>query len=114
MDALLRLIMGPWTTYLLWILRHKGPLRFGDLKRQLDGVSSRVLTQRLRMLEEAEVIYRDHRPTIPPAVTYGLTARGEELGDVLLELEVIARRWGLVNEEDGTQLIEPERPADHA
>lgn len=96
MDALLRLLMGPWTTYLLWVLRQNGPLRFGELKRQLPGISSRMLTQRLRMLEEAGIIFRDHRPTIPPEVSYGLTERGDELGDVLDGLEVIARRWGLV------------------
>ncbi|RLB68574.1 MAG: transcriptional regulator [Deltaproteobacteria bacterium] len=98
MDALLNLLAGPWTTYLLWILRQNGSLRFGELKRQLQGISSRVLTLRLRMLEEAGVIYRNHRPTIPPEVSYGLTERGEELGNVLDELEVIARRWGLVSE----------------
>jgi len=57
-----------------------------------------MLTQRLRMLEEAGLIFRDYRPTIPPEVTYGLTDRGDELGIVLDELEVIARRWGLVSE----------------
>ncbi|PCJ36432.1 MAG: transcriptional regulator [Alphaproteobacteria bacterium] len=98
MDALLHLIMGPWTTYLLWVLSQNGPLRFGVLKRQLPGISSRVLTQRLRMLETAGVIFRDHRPTIPPQVTYGLTQRGVELGDVLNGLEVIARRWDIVSE----------------
>ena len=98
MDALLHLIMGPWTTYLLWVLRQNGPLRFGALKRLLPGISSRVLTQRLRMLAEAEIIFRHQRLTIPPEVTYGLTARGDELGQVLDELEVIAKRWGLAEE----------------
>jgi len=97
MDGLLRLISGPWTTYLLWVLRQKGPMRFGALKRSVTGISSRVLTLRLRMLEEAGVVFRVHRPTIPPEVTYGLTERGAELGDVLDRLEVIARRWGLVD-----------------
>jgi len=96
MDALLRLLMGPWTTYILWVLRQQGPTRFGQLKRQLPGISSRVLTQRLRMLASADVIFRDHKPTIPPEVTYGLTDRGTELGDVLDSLNAIASRWGLV------------------
>ncbi len=93
MDSLLRLLMGPWTTYLLWVLRCRGPLRFGALKREVPGISSKVLTERLRMLERAGVIYRDHKPTIPPQVTYGLTARGEDLGTVLDALNDIARRW---------------------
>ena len=97
MDGLLRLLSGPWTTYLLWVLRQNGPMRFGALKRSMSGISSRVLTQRLRMLEEAGVVFREHRPTIPPEVTYGLTKRGEELGGVLNSLEIVARRWGLVD-----------------
>ena len=95
MDALLRLLMGPWTTHLLWALRQHGPLRFGAVKRHLPGISSRVLTQRLRTLERAGVIYRDYRATIPPQVTYGLTARGEELGEIFDTLDGLAQRWGL-------------------
>jgi DNA-binding HxlR family transcriptional regulator len=71
----------------------EGPLRFGALKRQLEGISSKVLTDRLRMLEREGLIFRDHKPTIPPEVTYGLTAHGNELGDALDALEVVARRW---------------------
>ncbi|MFQ5785545.1 MAG: winged helix-turn-helix transcriptional regulator [Alphaproteobacteria bacterium] len=93
MDSLLRLLMGPWTTYLLWVLRCRGPLRFGALKREVAGISAKVLTERLRMLERAGVVYRDHKPTIPPQVTYGLTPRGDELGGVLDSLDAIARRW---------------------
>ena len=40
MDALLKLLMGPWTTYILWILRTGGALRFGALKQQVAGVSA--------------------------------------------------------------------------
>ncbi len=93
MDSLLKLLMGPWTTYLLWVLRCHGPLRFGALKRKLPGISAKVLTDRLRMLERAGVVFRDHKPTIPPQVTYGLTARGDELGAALKALDEIAQRW---------------------
>ncbi|OIQ74122.1 HTH-type transcriptional activator HxlR [mine drainage metagenome] len=98
MDALLRLLMGPWTTYLLWVLRQQGPQRFGVLKRAIPGISSRVLTERLRLLEEAGVIHRDHLPTIPPQVTYSLTHRGQELGPVLDALDALARRWHAQNQ----------------
>jgi DNA-binding HxlR family transcriptional regulator len=57
------------------------------------GISAKVLTERLRMLQDAEVIYRDFQPTIPPQVTYSLTARGRELHEVLESLSVIAKRW---------------------
>jgi len=93
MDAILRLLMGPWTTYILWVLNDQGPQRFGVLKRAVPGISTRVLTERLRMLQSAGVIWREQTETIPPAVTYGLTKRGEELREVLDNLGDIALRW---------------------
>jgi DNA-binding HxlR family transcriptional regulator len=79
--------------HIIWTLSTNGPTRFGALKRQISGISSKVLTERLRMLEEAEVIYRQYKPTIPPEVTYGLTSRGQDLNLVLEQLGVIAERW---------------------
>jgi DNA-binding HxlR family transcriptional regulator len=93
MDAILRLLMGPWTTYILWILRSSGPTRFGALKQQLAGVSAKVLTGRLRALEAAGIVYRHYEPTVPPAVTYGLTPRGRELDQVLDALNEVAVSW---------------------
>jgi DNA-binding HxlR family transcriptional regulator len=85
--------MGPWTTYILWVLMSNGPTRFGELKRKVPGISAKVLTERLRMLQDADVINRDFQPTIPPQVTYSLTGRGEELHEVLSALSGIAQRW---------------------
>jgi DNA-binding HxlR family transcriptional regulator len=93
MDALLRLLMGPWTTYILWVLQQDGPTRFGALKRKVPGVSAKVLTERLRMLETAGVIFRRYEAKIPPEVTYGLTPRGRELDHVLESLDTLAKRW---------------------
>ena len=77
-------------------------MRFGVLKREIPGISSKVLTERLRMLEAANVIYRDYVPTVPPQVTYGMASRGEELRQVLDSLNVISRRW---DEEDNAALL---------
>ena len=85
--------MGPWTTYLLWVLRRDGPRRFGELKRALPGISAKVLTERLRLLERQRIIYRIQKPTIPPMVTYGLDRRGEELAQILDSLNRIAQAW---------------------
>lgn len=104
MDRLLRLLMGQWTSYILWMLCSNGPMRFGELKRSIPGLSSKVLTERLRLLEEARIIYRDHVPTIPPQVTYGLSERGKELVTALDELFKIAKRWC---EEDGVTQDSP-------
>jgi len=93
MEALLRLITGPWTIYILWVLSEQGPQRFGELKRAVPGISTRMLTERLRMLQQAGVVWREQAQTIPPAVTYGLTDRGKELRSVLDSLGEIASRW---------------------
>ncbi len=93
MDAILRLLMGPWTSYILYVLRSHGPQRFGKLRRLVPGISAKVLTERLRLLEGAEIVFRDYQPTIPPQVTYGLAERGQELVGVLDTLKRTARRW---------------------
>jgi DNA-binding HxlR family transcriptional regulator len=93
MDHLLRLLTGPWTTYILWVLRNNGPTRFGELKRRVPGISAKMLTERLRMLQEAQVVFRHYEPSIPPQVTYSLAPRGEELREVLDNLNEVARRW---------------------
>jgi DNA-binding HxlR family transcriptional regulator len=101
MDALLRLLMGPWTTYILWVLRSTNePVRFGELKRRVPGISAKVLTERLRLLERAQVIERRHLATIPPQVSYTLAARGLELNGVLDNLNDVALRWNLVEQID--------------
>ena len=79
--------------HILWALSTNGPMRFGVLRRNVDGVSSRVLTERLRTLEEKGFVFRDYQPTIPPAVTYGITERMKDIEKVLAQLEGLARKW---------------------
>lgn len=101
MDTVLRLLMGPWTTYILWILRSEGPQRFGALKRKVAGVSAKVLTERLRALEAAAIVERHYEPTIPPQVTYSLARRGRELSPALDELNRVALNWAAEDGERG-------------
>lgn len=93
LSILLSVLSGPWTMYILWILATSGAIRFGALKRQVEGISTKVLTERLRMLEAEGIIYRHQENTIPPRVTYGLTERGQELIDILRQLNTLAERW---------------------
>ena len=93
MDFILRMLMGPWTTYVLYNLKTYGPQRFGELKRRVGAISAKMLTERLRTLEGAGLVSRDYEATIPPKVTYSLTQRGHELDDVLAKLAEIGMRW---------------------
>src|SRR5262245_55166416 len=86
--------------HILWVLNTSGPTRFGALRRQIEGISSRLLTERLRDLEEKGFIYRHYEPTVPPAVTYGLTKRMEEIREALGKLDDLAHKW--VQEDAGT------------
>src|ERR1700745_4374820 len=70
----------------LWAPCTSGPTRFGALRRKIGGISSRVLTERLRGLEAKGFIFRQYKATIPPEVTYGLTSRMRDIQKVLNEL----------------------------
>jgi len=91
--GLLEVLTRPWTLHILWALSTGGPLRFGVLRRQVEGISARVLTERLRGLEEKGFIYRNYAPTIPPAVTYGITKRMKDIERVLDDLNQLAQKW---------------------
>ncbi|MHB1527944.1 MAG: winged helix-turn-helix transcriptional regulator [Acidiferrobacteraceae bacterium] len=101
MDQLLRLLSGPWTTHILWALQQTdGLVRFGVLKREIEGISARLLAQRLRLLVEAGLVARQYRPTIPPEVSYGLTDKGRALGEALSILDHLAQHWSHNNPPD--------------
>lgn len=93
MDGLLKILMGPWTTYILWLLRSNGDMRFGQLRKQMPTISAKMLTERLRMLEEVGIVHREHEPSIPPKVTYSLTERGRDLNKVLDDLHKLSVKW---------------------
>ena len=93
LEKLLRQISGQWTMYILWVLDTEDCLRFGELHRKVEGISTKVLTERLRMLEEIDILHRHYEPTIPPQVRYKLTERGKELSQPLYQLCDLASRW---------------------
>jgi DNA-binding HxlR family transcriptional regulator len=61
-------------------------LRWGELRRVVEGVSEKMLAQTLRTLESDGFVLRDAHPVIPPRVEYSLTPRGRELAARLLPL----------------------------
>lgn len=93
LELLLSKVSGQWTLYLLWTLHLEGELRFGELKRKVSGISTKVLTNRLRMLESEKFLHRNYEPTVPPKVSYSLTEKGHELSEVLRGLSDFATRW---------------------
>lgn len=78
----MKLLGGVWTPNLIWYLR-AGPRRFSELRVDLPKISAKVLTSRLRDLEQRGVVSRAVRPTSPPSVEYALTPLGGELLPVI-------------------------------
>lgn len=69
---------GAWTPNIIWNLIG-GPRRFSELRVDIPKVSAKVLTARLRALEEKGVVIREVKPTSPPSVEYSLTDLGRQL-----------------------------------
>jgi DNA-binding HxlR family transcriptional regulator len=92
-SGLLELLTRPWTMHVLWALSMNGPMRFGALRKGVDGISARVLTERLRTLESKGFVFRHYEMSIPPAVTYGITEKMKDIEKVLAQLEGLARKW---------------------
>ena len=85
LTALIDMIGGRWKVLALWRLRD-GPKRFTELRRQMPGVTQKMLTQQLRQLEADGLVRREVFPQVPPKVVYSLTATGEELSGLLTTL----------------------------
>ena len=67
------------------------PWRFNELKKSLDGISQKVLTDALRALESDGIVIRTVYPEVPPRVEYALSETGESLRPVLRSME----NWGI-------------------
>ncbi|KRV46742.1 HxlR family transcriptional regulator [Wenjunlia vitaminophila] len=78
-------LTGRWGTLVLAALA-KGPTRFGALRRRVDGVSEKMLSQTLHLLERDGFVHREVRSTIPPHVEYRLTELGADTAPRLLAL----------------------------
>ncbi len=96
----LRRLTGRWGMLVLRVLS-SGPQRFSGLRRQIGGVSERMLAQTLQGLESDGLLLRRDFQTVPPHVEYELTPMGHEAAhrvDALLDwieaaLPQIARGW---------------------
>lgn len=68
-----------WTVTILGVLGRQERLRYGEIQRAVNGISQRMLTLRLKTLEENGIVKRTFFPTVPPRVDYELTPLGREL-----------------------------------
>ncbi len=92
-SELLSRIGDKWSVLVVSLLG-KGPLRFSALRRQIDGISQKMLTATLRSLERDGFVTRTVFPTTPPQVEYELTDLGREL---LCPVGALAE-WAIANQ----------------
>ncbi|MHB9858789.1 winged helix-turn-helix transcriptional regulator [Streptomyces sp. YIM S03343] len=78
-------VTGRWGALTLGALS-EGPVRFNELRRRVDGVSEKMLSQTLHALERDGLVHREAQPTNPPRVDYELTPLGHEVAGRLLSL----------------------------
>jgi DNA-binding HxlR family transcriptional regulator len=90
--AAIELIGKRWSGAILSALE-AGPLRFGELCKAVPGLSDRLLSQRLRELEDANLVRRSVAGESPVRVSYELTEKGAHLKPAIRELRNWAQRW---------------------
>jgi len=86
-------IADKWTMLVLTLLANDESLRFSELRRRIEGISQKMLTQTLRGLERDGLVTRTVHPTVPVTVEYRLT----ELGHSLAEAVGAIRLWAYAN-----------------
>ena len=72
-----------WSMLIVLQLGTKSPLRFGELKKIIDGISQKMLTITLRQLEHDGFVKRVYFPEVPPRVEYSITPLGKSLMEAL-------------------------------
>jgi DNA-binding HxlR family transcriptional regulator len=88
-ELALHVIGGKWKMPILWRLE-KRTWRYNEMRRDLPGISHKMLTQQLRELEQHGLITRTVHPVVPPHVDYALTPLGRSTVPIIESL----REWG--------------------
>ena len=95
MQECMKLLGGAWTPDIVWHLSG-GPRRFGELQKDIARISPKMLTARLRTLEDKAVVTRAVIETSPPSVEYSLSPLGKELIPVIDAIVKVGTRLRIV------------------
>ena len=87
-----QLIGSKWKLLILRDLQAR-PWRFNELKKDLEGISQKVLTDSLRSMEEDGIVTRTVYPEVPPRVEYALSALGESMRPIIQAMETWGREY---------------------
>ncbi|WP_344942037.1 helix-turn-helix domain-containing protein [Sphaerisporangium flaviroseum] len=85
-------VAGKWSVQIVLLAVSRGPIRFTELERSIEGISRRMLTLTLRNLERDGLLIRTVFPTVPPRVDYSATTMARELRGAFEQLAEWALR----------------------
>lgn len=88
----MELIGRRWAGAILWALSER-PHYYAELSHAIPGMSDRLLSRRLRELEDEGIVERSVHPGPPPRVSYALTRKGSALGPAIRKLRAWAQTW---------------------
>ena len=99
--ACAEILGAKWTAVLVHDLS-EGPRRFTQLEHSCNGISPRTLSERLRALEQEQIVVRRSYAESPPRVEYELTEKGEALLPIIGAMRTFGHSWlGCDHEHDG-------------
>jgi DNA-binding HxlR family transcriptional regulator len=91
----LEVLASKWTLLIIHALA-SGPTRTGALRRRIEGISEKMLSQTLKELERRHLVKRNAYPEVPPRVDYELTPLGRSLCEIVKTLDDWVERYGRV------------------
>lgn len=97
-EAAFELLGKRWTGLIIRVLL-SGPKRFKDISAQIPEMSDRMLSERFKELEAADVVVRHVYPETPVRIEYELTDKGKSLQSVMDEVQKWAERWEIASSE---------------
>ncbi len=106
-DTALGMMTGKWKPRILWKLHKYKTMRFGELRRELNGITEKMLAQQLDELEHDQIVKRVMYPVMPPKVEYSLSDFGKTLEPII---NAIAD-WGTDHNDKIVKILETQAKA---
>ena len=92
-DYTLSLISGKWKLKIIYVLACMKTVRYNVMKKNIDGITHKMLSTQLKELENSGLVFRKEYPQVPPKVEYSLTEKGLSL----IPLVSLMCEWGTNN-----------------
>ena len=93
LKKVLNIIGGKWKIMIMCVIEKEGTVRYGELRRQVFGITGTMLANSLKEMEEDGLVERKQYAEIPVRVEYSLTEMAKSIVPILLQL----KRWGEEN-----------------